>query len=316
MNQHRSLLAAAALAFSTLAGAQSFPTKPINLLYSTPPGGSFDPISRVIAAHFEKKWGQSVVVESKPGAGGLVAATYIARQAPADGNTLLISASPMTSLLFVKAMPIDVKEIAGVSLFGLLPYQLQVGKHLNARTLKEVVAYAKANPGKLSLGAVAAGTHEVEIHGLQAALGITANVIPFKGIAPIWLEMVAGRIDATLSASAAPQMKTGEIVAVAIGGEKRHPANPDVPTFREQGFVHDPVATYYLLASAAVPRPILDQVSAEMTAVAKSPEFDTRISKVLGIQGVGLTVDGTNQFMREEYAKLKKMADVAKIVPQ
>jgi len=299
-----------------IALAQNFPTKPINLLYSTPPGGSFDPISRVIAAQFEKKWGQPVVVESKPGAGGLVAAAYIARTAPSDGHTLLISASHLTSTIFVKDMPIEAREVTGVSLFGLLPYQLQISRGMNVKTLKDFVAYAKANPGKLSLGAVAAGTHELEIHSLQVALGIQGNVIPFRGIAPIWLELVANRLDGTLSASAPAQLKTGEIIAIAIGGEKRHPANPDIPTFREQGAMHDPVATYYLLASAAVPRPVLDRVSAEMTAIAKGSEFEARISKILGIQGVGLSVDGTNQFLRDEYAKLKKIADMVGVKPQ
>jgi tripartite-type tricarboxylate transporter receptor subunit TctC len=312
----RALATVAATLLCGSALAQTFPTKSINLLYSTPPGGSFDPQSRVMAAHFEKKWGQSIIIESKPGAGGLVAAAYIARSAPPDGHTLLISASHYTSQLFVKDMPIKVEEVVGVSLYGLLPYQLQISRGMNVKTLKEFVAHAKANPGKVSLGAVAAGTHEVEIYGLQVALGFQGNVIPFKGIAPIWLEMVANRIDGTLSASQPAQIKTGEIIALAIGGEKRHANSPDVPTFREQGFVHDPVATFYVLAAAAVPRPVLNAVSAELAALAKSAEWDTRITKTLGIQGVGLNVDATAQYMRDEYAKLKKIADAAKLVPQ
>jgi tripartite-type tricarboxylate transporter receptor subunit TctC len=310
------LSGAAATPLCGVAHAQSFPSKPINLLYSTPPGGSFDPQSRVMADHFQKKWGQSVVIESKPGAGGLVAAAYIARTAAPDGHTLLISASHYTSQLFVKDMPIKVEEVVGVSLYGLLPYQLQISRGLNVKTLKDFVAYAKANPGKVSLGAVAAGTHEVEIHGVQVALGFKGNVIPFKGIAPIWLEMVANRIDGTLSASQPAQVKTGEIIALAIGGEKRHPNSPDVPTFREQGFVHDPVATFYVLAAAAVPRPILNAVSTELAAMAKGPEWESRITRTLGIQGIGLNVDQTAQYMRDEYAKLKKIADAAKLVPQ
>jgi tripartite-type tricarboxylate transporter receptor subunit TctC len=312
----RCAIVLAAASLCSIGAAQNFPTKPINLLYTTAPGGSFDPMSRVIAAHFEKKWGQSVVIESKPGGGGLVAHTYIARSAAADGHTLLMGASHFTSALFVKDRPVDVKELTGVSLFGLLPYQLQISRGMNVKTLKEFVAHAKANPGKVTLGAVAAGTHEVEIHALQVALGFQGNVIPFMGIAPIWLEMVANRIDGTLSASQPAQIKTGEIIALAIGGEKRHANSPDVPTFREQGFVHDPVATFYVLAAAAVPRPVLNAVSAELAALAKSAEWDTRITKTLGIQGVGLNVDATAQYMRDEYAKLKKIADAAKLVPQ
>jgi tripartite-type tricarboxylate transporter receptor subunit TctC len=187
---------------------------------------------------------------------------------------------------------------------------------MNVRTLKDFIAYAKANPGKVSLGAVATGTHELEIHSLMLTLGFTGNVIGYKGIAPIWVALISNELDATLSASTPPQQKTGEILAIAVGGEKRNPAFPDVPTFREQGVVHDPLASYYMLANGATPRAVLDRISAEMTAVAKSPEFDTRVTKTINIVGVGLSVDGTNKFMRDEYDRLKKVADIARIVPQ
>jgi len=218
--------------------------------------------------------------------------------------------------LFVKDMPIDPKELTGVSLIGLLPYQLIVSRGLNVHNLKEFVAHAKANPGKVSFGAVASGTHEVELHALQTALGISGNVIPFKGIAPIYLEIVANRIDASISASTPPGVKTGEIISIAVGGDKRRTDAPDVPTFREQGYNYDPLATYYILASSKVPRPILDKVSAELKVIATSPEFDTQITKVFGINGVGLSVDDTNKFLLDEYSKMKKAADTAHIVPQ
>jgi tripartite-type tricarboxylate transporter receptor subunit TctC len=311
----RAALTAGALC-SAAALAQTYPTKPITLIYTTPPGGTFDPIARVIAARMEKDWGKSVVVESKPGAGGLIGSAYVARTAAPDGYTLLLNASQYTSTLFVKDMPIDVKELTGVSLIGLLPYQLIVSRGINVHNVKEFAAYAKANPGKTTFGAVAAGTHEVELHALQTALGINGTVVPFKGIAPIYLELIANRIDASISASTPPGVKTGEIIAIAVGGDKRRTDAPDVPTFREQGYNYDPLATYYILASSQVPRPILDKISAELKVIAKSPEFDAQITKTFGIQGVGLTVDETNKFLLDEYSKMKKAADTAHIVPQ
>ena len=296
--------------------AQTYPTKPITILISTAPGGSLDLMARVAAAHFEKKWGQTAVVEARPGGGGIVALTQVVR-APADGHTLALSGSPMTTTLFVKDIPFDsFKDVTGVSLIGLLAYQLQVSRAVNVRTLKEFVAHAKANPGKLTLGAVAPGTHELEVRSLEQALGFTGNVIPYKGIAPIWLALIANQLDATLSASTPPQQKTGEILALAVGGEKRNPAYPEVPTFREQGVQHDPVASYYVLTHGATPRPVLNQISTELTAVAKSAEFDARVTKTISIVGVGASVDAANQYMRNEYERLKKVADAAKIVPQ
>jgi tripartite-type tricarboxylate transporter receptor subunit TctC len=311
------LAAGAALSLSCAgANAQNFPSKPITILFSTAPGGSLDVMSRVAAAHFEKKWGVTATVEARPGGGGIVAGSQAVR-APADGHVLLVSGSPQTVTVFVKDIPFDAfKDLTGVSLIGLLAYQLQVSRSMNVKTLKEFVAYAKANPGKVTLGAVAPGTHELEIHSLQQALGFTGSVIPFKGIAPIWLELIANRLDATLSASTPPQQKTGEILAIAVGGDRRNPNFPEVSTFREQGMQHDPVASYYMLANAATPRPVLDQISAAMAEVAKGADFEAKVTKTINIVGVGASLDETNRYMRNEYERLKKVAGIAKIMPQ
>jgi tripartite-type tricarboxylate transporter receptor subunit TctC len=298
------------------AAAQNFPTKPITILFSTAPGGSLDLMSRVAATHFEKKWGVTATVEARPGGGGIVAMTQLVR-APADGHVLAFSGSPMTTTIFVKDIPFDsFKDVTGVSLIGLLAYQLQVSRSANATNLKDFIARARANPGKLTVGAVAPGSHELEIHSLQQALGFTGTIVPFKGIAPIWLELIANRLDATLSASTPPQQKTGEILAIAVGGEKRNPAYPEVPTFREQGVQHDPVASYYVITHGAVPRRVLDLISAELTTVAKSAEFDKAVTRTISIVGVGASVDETNRYMTNEYQRLKRVADIAKITPQ
>lgn len=319
MNVSKSIAIAALAAGAVLAGsagAQSFPSKPINIMFSTAPGGSLDIMSRLSAAHFEKKWGQTVTVEPKPGGGGIVANTAMVR-APADGHVLVLSGSPMTTSLFVKDIPFDsFKDVAGVSQIGRLAYQLQVSRRMNVRTLKEFIAHAKANPGRIMIGAVPAGSHELEMHSLMQTLGFTGTVIGYKGVAPIWQALIANELDATLSASTPPQQKTGEILAIAVGGDKRNPNFPEVPTFREQGVEHDPVATYWVLANARTPKPILDQLSAALREVALSPEFNDKVTKTINIVGVGSSVEETNRLMRSEYDRLKKVADIAKIVPQ
>lgn len=319
MNVSKSIAIAALAAGVVLAGsaaAQSFPSKPITIMFSTAPGGSLDIMSRLSAAHFEKKWGQAVTVEPKPGGGGIVANTAMVR-APADGHVLTLSGSPMTTALFVKSIPFDsMKDVTGVSQIGRLAYQLQVSRRMNVRTLKEFIVHAKANPGKIMIGAVPAGSHELEMHSLMQTLGFTGTVIGYKGVAPIWQALIANELDATLSASTPPQQKTGEILAIAVGGDRRNPNFPEVPTFREQGVEHDPVATYWVLAHGRTPRPILDQLSAALREVALSQEFNDKVTKTINIVGVGSSVDDTNRLMRTEYERLKKVADIAKIAPQ
>src|SRR5689334_10641999 len=133
-------VALAGVAACGAAHAQNFPSKPITILYSTAPGGSLDIMSRVAANHFEKKWGVTATVEARPGGGGIVAGSQVVR-APADGHMLLVSGSPQTVTVFVKDVPFDsFKDLTGVSLIGLLAYQLQVSRNMNVKTLRDFVA--------------------------------------------------------------------------------------------------------------------------------------------------------------------------------
>lgn len=310
-----SVFAAAALTAGA-AQAQTYPTKPITIMVSTAPGGSLDLLARVVGAHMEKKWGQSVVVESRPGGGGNVAAALLARSTP-DGHTLVMGSSSTVTSLFVKDMPFDpFKDITPVSVVGLLYYQLQVSRGANARSLKDFIAQAKAKPGKLNVGTVALGPHDIESRAMLEALGISANLVGYKGIAPIWLALISNELDASISASTPPQQKTGEIIAIAVGGEKRNPEFPDVPTFREQGVAYDPLASYILYAAGATPRGILNRIASETGVAAKSPEFVTRVTKTINIVGIGSTLEFAEKFQRDDYDRLKKVADRTGMVPQ
>jgi tripartite-type tricarboxylate transporter receptor subunit TctC len=308
------LLALSAAAHSQ-APAQAYPTRPITIIFSTSAGGSLDLLSRVLAAHLEKQWGQAVIVQPRPGGGGNVAATALAKSPP-DGYMLMMSGSPLSTSLFVKDMPFDpMKDVTPVSLVGVLYYQVLTGRGTGWHNLKDFIAYAKSNPGQLNIGAVGQGTHEVEIDAMLEALDIKAKVINYKGIAPIWLALMANEVQGTLSASAPPGEKTGDIVALAVGGEKRNPEFPDVATFREQGVNYDPLATYYLYAQGATPRALLDRIGVEVGVSAKSPEFRDRVTKTIGIEGVGLMPEVSLKYQRDEYTRLKGIADKAGIVP-
>ena len=308
------LCAVASTLGASVSCAQSWPTKPITLVYGTAAGGPLDLISRVIAADFEKRLGQNVIVESRPGGGSLIATGYVARAA-GDGHTLLTGGSPAVAL-FVKDLPFDpFKDIVPVSIVGLQYYVLLASRASGLKTLKDFVAYAKANPGKTTIGIVPAGRHETETHAMLEALGITANLIGYKGLAPVYTALISGEVNATLGQTP-PQVKTGEIVGLAVGGERRNVEHPQIPTFNEAGARYDPQVQFTMFAPGTTPRELLNRISAEMAVAAKSPEFFNRITKTLTIEGFGSTPEFAVKVLRDDYEKNKRIADRVGIKPQ
>jgi tripartite-type tricarboxylate transporter receptor subunit TctC len=294
--------------------AQGWPEKAVRIVYATPPGGPLDLISRVIAAHLEQRYGNSAIVESRPGGGGVVATAFVAHSPP-DGHTLLMGGAPAIAL-FVKDLPFDpFKDVAPVSIVGLQYYSLLASRATGVKTLQEFVAYAKNNPDKTNIGIVAAGRHEVETYAMLDALGITGKLIGYKGLAPIYVALLSGEMNATLGQTP-PQLKTGDIVGLAIGGEKRNPDYPDIPTFREAGFPYDPQVQFTLFAAGATPHSLLARISSEMAIVAKSSEFYNKITRPLTIEGFGSSPEAAVRILREDYDKEKRIVDRVGIKPQ
>ena len=310
------LILAAGIAFAAAgACAQTWPSKPVTIAITTAAGGPNDLISRVIAFQWEKKFDQRVLVESRPGGGGTVAVGSVVRSAP-DGHTLVIGSAPMTTSLFVKDIPYDpFKDVVPVSVVAVQYYYLLVSRKMNIRTLKDLVAYAKANPGALSIGMVPAGPHEIESNVMLEVFNIKANLIGYKGLAPVYPALVAGELNATLGTTP-PALKTGEIVGLGLGGNKRNPDYPDIPTFREGGFAYDPTAYFPMSAPAATPKDLLNRIAAEVAAAVKSEEFANRLTKTLNIEGFGSTPDYAAKYMREDYDRSKRIADRLGIKPQ
>lgn len=292
---------------------QPYPSRPITILVPTNPGGTFDTISRVFAAHLERKWKQSVVVENRLGAGGAVALSALTK-APADGY-LLTMTSGWSIDLFVKDLGFDPRDIAPVSVAGIAPYVLVVGKNVTAKNLGEFVAYAKANPGKLNWGIVSAGSHEIETSEATRILDVKAAMIGYKGIAPIYTALVAGELDVTMG-TASPQLRTGQLRGLAVGGDKRFSELPQVPTFREQGFNYDPVSHYPFWVRAGTPQDIVTRLAAEVTEFARSPEFVDKVTKPFAIIGLGSGPGESNRILRQAYDDAKRAATQLGIKPQ
>jgi tripartite-type tricarboxylate transporter receptor subunit TctC len=315
---HKRIVATICLAAGFLAvgnaTAQQWPSKPVTIVFSTAAGGPIDLIARTTGAQWEKKFGLKVLVESRPGGGGAVAGAYVTR-APADGHTLLMGGSGLTGL-FVKELTYDpTKDLAPVSVLATLTYYLLVSRKMNIATFKDFVAYAKANPGVVSIGVVAAGPHDIEVNAMQEALGIRGNLIGYKGTAVIYPAMVAGEINATIGGTP-PQVRTGEILALAAGRANRNPAYPEIPTFRELGVQYEPKAIFPVFVPAATPRDLMNRISAELVIVGKSDDFAERVTRAYGIEGLGTTVEAGQKMVRDEYDAAKRIADRIGIKPQ
>jgi tripartite-type tricarboxylate transporter receptor subunit TctC len=281
----------AALALPLSASAQTFPAKPVNLVVTVTAGGSIDAVARLLAPELGGALGQTVIVQNKPGAGGNIAAEYVAK-APADGYTLLItSSSTMVLNPFVyKSLPFHpVKSFAPVAVPAQQNQILVVHPQLNVSTLSELVALLKARPGKLNYASSGSGaiTHLGGVlFGLQT--GTQANHIPYKGVAPATTALLAGEVDSMFdSANTIPHIRAGKVRALAVIGPKRLPSLPDVPAFAELGLPGMEIARgwYGIFAPAGTPPEVVQRLSREILRVMKLPTVMERVSSI-GLENV------------------------------
>jgi tripartite-type tricarboxylate transporter receptor subunit TctC len=283
MTVFKTSLAALLLAFSAVGAApalaQTYPSKPIRIVVPYPAGGGIDVISRVIGERLGRSLGQPVLVDNKPGAGTLLAAEYVAH-APADGYTLMVTTDSTLTInqhLYAK-LPYDpVKDFAPITQLVLLNQLLLANPAVPANNLKELIAYAKANPGKLNYASYGSGSQpHLAMETLKAQAGIDIVHVPYKGIPQAVPAALAGEVQLTFSGAASSQafIKAGKLKALAVGGKTRMPLLPDVPTFTESGFPDVPSNAWFgLFAPAGTPRDIVMKLHAEVTRILKDPEF-------------------------------------------
>ena len=289
MNAHRSSFASLALSLklvlaAMLAGAapalaQTYPSKPVRVVVPYPAGGGIDILSRLVGQRLAQKFGQSVVIENKPGAGTLVAAETVARAAP-DGHTLMVTTDATISInpyLYAK-LPYDpVKDFVPVTQLVFLNQLLVANATLPVSNLKELIAHAKANPGKLNYASYGVGSQPhlaMEIFKSQSGADIVH--VPYKGIPQAVPAAIAGEVQLTFSGAASTQahLKAGRLKALAIGGSARLALLPEVPTFAEQGFADVPANAWFgLFAPAGTPREVIALLHAEVTRILKEPAF-------------------------------------------
>jgi tripartite-type tricarboxylate transporter receptor subunit TctC len=301
---------------------QAFPNKPVTVIVPYAPGGGVDIMIRAVAAELTQKWGKTVIVENKPGAGTLIGAEFVARAAP-DGYTLLatVDQTMVANRFLYKKLPYDPdKSFAPISMMVESDHILIAKNNLPVNDLRELVATAKREKGKLNYGSYGEGSQPMLVYSLlNEREGLDILQVPYKGIAPVMTALIAGEVDmATASAGVSGELLRGKrIKALAIAGKKRSPQFPDVPTTAEQGYPYLRSTVWYgLLGPAAMPPEIVGKINADVTAILKSPAF---IERQVTARGLTLVANTPKEFaarIQEDAASTREMVTAAKIVPQ
>jgi tripartite-type tricarboxylate transporter receptor subunit TctC len=311
----------ACLLAASAAWAEQYPSRPIHWVVPYTPGGITDSVTRIVANKLEAALGQPIVIENKPGANSIVGVESVARSAP-DGYTALtvIAAHAANATLYAGKLPFDpVKSFAPVSLVGVAPLILTVANDFPARDVKELIEYARANPGKVSFGSSGVGA---AAHLTTELFAQTANIqmvhVPYKGTAPALAGLLAGDIQVLVDvpSSMMPHVRAGKIRALGLFASRRSPGAAEVPTLVEAGGPPVEGSTWVLfLAPAGTPREIVARLSAETAKVLAMPEIRARFEQ-LGVEPGGGTPAEAARFLDAEIEKWARVITTAKVKPE
>ncbi|MEC5214061.1 tripartite-type tricarboxylate transporter receptor subunit TctC [Polaromonas sp. CG_9.5] len=321
----RQLLApAAALASAlvlSLAGgaalAQTWPARPISLIVPFPAGGTTDVLARAVGQELSKSLGQPVVVESKPGAGATLGADFVAKSKP-DGYTLLMGAVHHTIATSVyKKLPYDFqKDFAPVTTVALVPNVLVVNPNVPASNVKELLALARAEPGKLTYGSNGNGTGQHLIGAqFEGMGGVQLLHVPYKGSGPLTVDLLGGQITMSFDTitPVLPQIKAGKLRALAVTTIKRSPALPDVPTLDEAGLKGFDLGTWFgILAPAATPPDVVVRLNTELVKIIQSPEFRKKMADI-GAEPIGNTSGQMARQIKDDTERFSKLVKDARV---
>ncbi|MDQ6882162.1 MAG: tripartite tricarboxylate transporter substrate binding protein [Pseudomonadota bacterium] len=328
MNDKRHFLAGAAAvglgsALPAWVRAQSaFPSKPLKIVVPNAPGGAADLTARTVAEMMTASLGKTVLVDNRPGAGGVVAGEVVARAEP-DGHTLLlVSSGTAVSAALFKTLPFDtLKDFAWVSTMATFDLGIVVAEGGRFRTLADLLAYARANPGKLNIGTPNIGTTQHLTGELfKATAGIDAQIVPFNGTPPVITAIRGGQLDAGVDilGPLMPQIASKSLRALAVFGEKRAPQLPDVPTTRESGgaLAGFKVASWNgLAAPAKTPREVIARLTREVQAAVAQPDVRKRLLE-LNLVAQGSTPEQLGSLMASEVQRWSDVIARAKIPRQ
>ncbi len=313
---------AALMAMSGVASAQAtYPTKPIRLIVAFPAGGSTDIVARLVGQRLGEKLGQQIVIDNRGGAGGTIG-TEIAARAATDGYTLTMGTTS-THVIAVgayKALRYDpIKDFEPITLVASTPYLLVVNPAVKANSLKEFIALAKSQPGKMNYASAGTGTTtQLAMEMLKMAAGIDVVHVPFGGNGPAGVATIGGQVQALFGSMPAvlPQARAGRMRPLAVGSSKRSPALPDVPTVAESYPGFEVSLWLGFFAPKGVPAPILKRLNSELLAIAKSPDMKEKFESNGADPLWSNSPAELSKLVTSEIEKYNKVIKAAGIVPQ
>ena len=313
-------IGAALLAVATVAVAQSYPTHPVRLLVPFAAGGVADITARVVSQEMSAALGQQLLVENRPSAGGIVASEAVAKADP-DGYTLLfITNGNAVSVSLFKSLPYDtVNDFAPVSTVGFFDLVLVVDSASKIGSVRELIAYSKANPNKLNLGTINPGsTQNLAAELFKSMSGLDAQVVPFKATPAVITALKGGDVQAAFEilAPVMGQIKGGTLKPLAVTSERRYPGLPEVPTVAESGVPGYQASSWNgVAAPARTPKAVIDRLNREVNAAVAKPEVRKRLSE-LGVEARAGTPEALRELLVAEIAKWKAVIERAKIEKQ
>jgi tripartite-type tricarboxylate transporter receptor subunit TctC len=302
------------------ASSQTFPGKPVRIIVPFAPAGSTDITARIVAQKLTDAWRQQVIVDNRAGAGGNIGAEVVAKSAP-DGYTLLLATTGVMGInhRLYRNLPYDaVRDFSPVTQIGALPLILIVHPSLPVKSVRDLVAIAKAKPGELSYASsgVGSATHMTcELFRMMA--GVDVVHIPYKGSGQAMVDLISGQVGMAFDqiTSSLPHVESGKLRAVAVTSAKRFPSVPQLPTVAEAGIPgYESVSWNGIAAPAGTPRDIVSRIQEQIARALQAPDIKERFFKD-GIEGVGSTPDQFAAHIRSERAKWEKVVDSAGIKP-
>ena len=303
--------------FTCLVNAQSWPTKPVKVIVPLPPGSGTDITGRAIAERLSAQTGQTFVVENRPGGSGSIGMNAVAKADP-DGYTILIMSSSWTvTPVTVANLPYDtLKDLAGVTMLADIANALAVKTDRNIKSVKELVAYAKANPGKMNAAVIGTGsaTH-LTTERFRLGTGIDVTSVPYKGTPEALTDVISGRVDFCFcpATNVIPMVKDGRLLALAVGSSRRSSGLPDVPTTEEAG-VPNSAQNFWvgMGVHAKTPRDIVNKLHAETLKALNSPEIRTRWAS-LGQDSRVFSPEQFDAYLRDDLARNAALVKAANI---
>jgi len=296
--------------------AQTYPAKPIHIVVGFPPGGGNDIIARMLGAKMQEAWGQPVVIDNRPGANSIIAAEFVAKSAP-DGYTLLVNATggmSVNPVLYAKLPYDSLKDFVPISMVGVFPLVLVVHPSVPVSSVRELIAYAKANPGRLNYSA-GSTAFQVATEMFKQMTGTDVRHIPYKGSAASITAVIAGDVQMTIvdTPPLVAQIKAGKVKALAVTSAKRAASMSELPTLAESGVPgYEMVLWIGVFAPAGTPREVVSKLNAEVVRIVRLPDIREKLDG-MGVDLLGNTSEQTAEWIRREIARYGPVVKAANI---